>query len=662
MKQNRYFLPMAALAFLMQGCAEDNQTDWQNRVPITLKTIMVEGDITRSENVNIQSTQFDKGETFYAYFPTNVLVGSNPEVKSTTFTLQEDGSTWTPVIQPYFADGANLTATVHAYYPSTVTEATTSFTVEKDQSQTSGYRNSDLMYATTTVTKSGTTSEGSLAFSHKMAKIIVHASAGQGVTTIQEVRIVGGYRGIDMATSGEPLTFSLGSTLSAPNLASDYITMFKNGNNGYADCAALIPPQTLDGDKEFLKIVTDAGTAVYKIGKEIESANSYMLNLTVSSSSISEATTISNWSNNSGSSSIGQLEIGDIPIQYCTGSAIVPEIIVKYNNSTLRENIDYKLQFFDNTYQGTAIVYAVGMGDYNGTFGTKTFTLVKGIGSISYELNNLTKSTIDDNFTHLLTKIGDGTVSYVSSDEDVATVDNSTGEVSVKGFGSTRITASVTDGTFYNYANKTIYYDLTIGYCSVSNPPATAIDKLICAAGHIHAYNTDAGCESERVALILYLGPTCNDTFNHGLAYALYDATYNNQSAFYWKTSNGNYDNDVRNLYNPPEGEDGLVYQTIRNNSTWPAFQAAASYNKPVPPNTSGWFLGSGYQNDLMGPIYRIKNSFSSVGGNNFSQTEYWSCSECNENNAWPANVEYGSWNSRYKCGTQYKVRSALAF
>lgn len=482
MKLNRYFLPMAALAFLMQGCAEDNQTDWQNRVPITLKTIMVEGDITRSENVNIQSTQFDKGETFYAYFPENVLVGSEPEVKSTTFTLQEDGSTWTPVIQPYFADGANLTATVHAYYPSTVTEATTSFTVEKDQSQTSGYRNSDLMYATTTVTKSGTTSEGSLAFSHKMAKIIVHASAGQGVTKIQEVRIVGGYRGIDIAT---PLSCTLGTTLSQPNSDSEsnYITMFKSGNNGYADCAALIPPQTLDGDKEFLKIVTDAGIAVYKIGKEIESANSYMLNLTVSSTSISEATTISNWSNNSGSSSAGELVIGDIADYTWDGTtAFKPTPTVSYNNVPLNSGTDYVLYYLgDNINPGNPAVLAVGIGNYNGKFGISTYTIKKKPANITlssqstlfvygYESNSASITvTLSDSEESTRVFANSGNASYYSVSS--GNIDNGTSTITLTGLsgGSADITISATSD-HYTYSSVTNLVTVV--------PPPTTLAEL----------------------------------------------------------------------------------------------------------------------------------------------------------------------------------------
>ena len=87
-----------------------------------------------------------------------------------------------------------------------------------------------------------------------------------------------------------------------------------------------------------------------------------------------------------------------------------------------------------------------------------TFTIDKAEGSISYEQTSVTKTWGDDAFTNKLTNTGDGTVSYASSNTNVATVDKKTGKVTIKGAGTATITATAEDGTNYTYKNAASYY------------------------------------------------------------------------------------------------------------------------------------------------------------------------------------------------------------
>ena len=86
----------------------------------------------------------------------------------------------------------------------------------------------------------------------------------------------------------------------------------------------------------------------------------------------------------------------------------------------------------------------------------------KTAGSISYATTTVSKTTADEAFTNSLTKTGDGTVSYASSKTDVAEVNATTGEVTIKGAGEATITATVTDSDTYTYATKTASYTLTV--------------------------------------------------------------------------------------------------------------------------------------------------------------------------------------------------------
>ena len=100
--------------------------------------------------------------------------------------------------------------------------------------------------------------------------------------------------------------------------------------------------------------------------------------------------------------------------------------------------------------------------DYAATTATYALTVNKGAGAISYTTASLTKAVGDSAFTNELTQTGDGTVTYESDDTDVATVNASTGEVTIVGAGSATITATVTDSDNWAYATSTATYSLTV--------------------------------------------------------------------------------------------------------------------------------------------------------------------------------------------------------
>jgi len=96
------------------------------------------------------------------------------------------------------------------------------------------------------------------------------------------------------------------------------------------------------------------------------------------------------------------------------------------------------------------------------TFKATAVTSQKTAGSISYATTAVKKTTADEAFTNELTKTGDGTVTYASSKETVATVNATTGEVTIKGTGEATITATVADSDTYTYATKTASYTITV--------------------------------------------------------------------------------------------------------------------------------------------------------------------------------------------------------
>ncbi len=169
---------------------------------------------------------------------------------------------------------------------------------------------------------------------------------------------------------------------------------------------------------------------------------------------------------------------------------------------------------------------------------------------------------------------------------------------------------------------------------------ATAEDKgkLICTAGHIHAYGKDAECTATRAAMIIYVGTTGHATYTHGLALALEDVSSNTLS---WDNSRSN-----------------------NNSMTAAEWCSACNTSKAVTGAT--WLLASKDQWDYMlgangaGSYTALRDGFTSVGGTNMQSVGYWSSTE-DSSNAWIYAFGSGTWYSGSK-NLNYNVRACIAF
>lgn len=158
-----------------------------------------------------------------------------------------------------------------------------------------------------------------------------------------------------------------------------------------------------------------------------------------------------------------------------------------------------------------------------------------------------------------------------------------------------------------------------------------------------------------------------------------------------WKASKGS--NDNTNQYTEPAPaiaakESGSALSSGRNNSTWPAFEAALANSIDVTDGisaaapasgTSGWFLPSFYQwNMIVKGLSGQSADFSwepndnynasslntkieAAGGTGLLSFGYWSSTEYDGDYALSFNAGYGSVNSSTKSGYN-NVRSAFAF
>ena len=150
-----------------------------------------------------------------------------------------------------------------------------------------------------------------------------------------------------------------------------------------------------------------------------------------------------------------------------TGSAIEPTLKVEVNGTELTKNTDYTAAYENNINARAAsandapTIKLTGKGKYIDENST-TFTIDKAAATIGYDEQEVVKTLADAAFTNQLTNTGDGTVSYESSNAEIAAVNASSGEVTIKDVGEVTITATVTDGANYTYADKTASYMLRV--------------------------------------------------------------------------------------------------------------------------------------------------------------------------------------------------------
>ena len=212
------------------------------------------------------------------------------------------------------------------------------------------------------------------------------------------------------------------------------------------------------------------------------------------------------------------ISLGDTTKTY-TGSAITSVGAIGKNPNGSNVSLSYTYTYYNGTTcSGTALSGAPTNANNYSVKATSTatsnlrsatsncakLTINKATGSISYATTSITKTYGDGKFTNPLTKTGDGTVKYTSGDTKVATVDSTTGEVTITGAGTTTITATVTDGTNYTYATKTATYTL-----KVNAKVITITFSLNKASGMTLSGSTSVVTTDQKVTCSITSGSTC---------------------------------------------------------------------------------------------------------------------------------------------------------
>lgn len=559
MRRIKFFALASVIALTACQNSENEQQTVEQRIPVELKQQALAISETRAAQ-NLNDSYIAKGQT--------VAVKITGDDTVYEYTTGENGAMTAPDPRPCYPSEGTIDIT--AYYPSTAGET---FTVQTDQSADADYLASDLMFASKTG-QAKTTDAVALEFEHKLSKIAVNVTAKDGIN-VTSITL----KGVLPTVSFDAATGAVGN---ASGVATD-IVIVTSGNKG----AAVIPAQTLES--KFLEIVTDAGTANYPVNKTFAASNVYTVNLTLQKTGVNTIAATANWTAGA------VLTIDDIADQTFSGSPITPALTVTSDGTALTANTDYDLTWANNVNAGTATVLVIGKGNYEGCYGYKTFTINPLAASISYATAAISSSTLGEKITNPLAKTGDGTVAYTSSDTNVATVDATTGEVTVVNYGTATITATVTPTSNSTYETTTASFTLKVND-QLSTVTSNDIGKVICSNRHIHSSTNDLCEGGTAVAMIAYVGKNGKGSTKceHGLAYALTNAVYNTSTS---KTTFGGSQNTEANT---------CVYILYHR---WNAYGFAVNNDNNA---TTGWRIPS---------VDDYKNMFAACGGATYNST-----------------------------------------
>ena len=167
---------------------------------------------------------------------------------------------------------------------------------------------------------------------------------------------------------------------------------------------------------------------------------------------------------------------------------------------------------------------------------------------VSFAQSSITKTYGDSSFINTATTTGDGTITYSSSNTDVAEVDASTGEVTIKSVGTAVITANAAATTYYSSAFAS--YTLTVNKKTSSQP--------------VEVSETKTGYVTDMLSSVILetVGLAWNDDMErieegsnaYAVTYTENDDTHNYTTESFEVTVRG-----VRRAYEIIEG-DGQVY------------------------------------------------------------------------------------------------------
>ena len=358
---------------------------------------------------------------------------------------------------------------------------------------------------------------------------------------------------------------------------------------------------------------------------------------------------------------IKDVSVAAIPNETYDGNPKTPDVTVTNGTTPLIEGTDYNVTYSNNTNAGTANVTIDGIGNYTGSR-IEHFTIGKVSSNLSISPTSLSWSGDEDldSKTITATFVGDGTVSAVSDDTNIATTSVSSNTVTITpvGIGSTTITISISETTNYSASSQTcnIFINSTLAKLKTwvngyfGDLPTSYYGYYVYADGNISSSNSGTA-----IGVVAYYSKTyvdANFADSRILVLALEDASVDCK----WKLDN-TYDDtptdqDALNGYNITTGKKDIPYPS--GAYAFPAIHEAAYYSASLPLGASSWFLPAMKQWQLMRSniVNPVPTSYYwlSTGSNDSSVMAYYCISA--------TSGSYSNWMKWY----QGRVRTCFTY
>lgn len=278
-------------------------------IPIQENEIKLTSEIipTRVTSLDYQSTQIIEGQQVGV-----TITGGKSVHKNVAWTVGKDGE-MTNTDNPVYWKDEEATITAYHPYHSAWTSTSHDFSVRTNQSKEENYRNSDLLWVTTTTTK--TENAIPLVFDHKLAKVNVTLVAENEDMDLSEASIY--ICGTKIKTTFNPTTGVLTNASNIQDIKAGVTT-----NDAYT-ASAIVIPQTVGGNTQFIKVVHNDKIYSYKTGNEgkvLKAGYSHNYTLTIKEAEMKlVSANIINWENEENLATVEEEDLSWFnPDQYIT--------------------------------------------------------------------------------------------------------------------------------------------------------------------------------------------------------------------------------------------------------------------------------------------------------------------------------------------------------
>lgn len=300
--KTKYFL-FAAAAAVLAACSNDESDNWNGEIRLS-SSLTVQQTNTRAAT-GIQGDAFDAGEQIDVYIAEDTTgTATTTYAQPLAYTTGASG-VMNPSVQPYYPTSGRG-VDIYALYPS---GTGSSFTVKADQSDSTDYKASDLMYASRK-SVARTKDNVKLTFSHLLSKVTVKLVPGNGTPDLTgaKVELLGVLPTVGLTTSIDGC--SLGA-LSGPAVDVTVMTTTADSKEG----SAVVVPQNLA--QTFIKVTLATGGELYgelndvQAGPTLVAGNEYIYTITVNLTNLNVSSEIIKW-NAEGNAAEGTANMIDV--------------------------------------------------------------------------------------------------------------------------------------------------------------------------------------------------------------------------------------------------------------------------------------------------------------------------------------------------------------